>query len=268
MKTETTVKTMLVAVTMLVIVAGPAVGQGYTSDWTSVEYRQAFDEVARNYGAVEYATYTFMVEFGRAPESLQELLDTGHLNVQMSNPYTGGPVVSLEPEDVPDGDLAGNILALARDEGRESRLEAYYVRQGPPPTVHSMVKRIYIYTSSIDHAYLFENDLPRDEQFTAVYCRQAIDALESFQQKIGESPADFEDMYQRGDVNVHYINPVTGELAVSSEELSAGDFMYRKVGDEGYTLIGWGREQPVFFASTDDAESEEFYRQWPELGET
>jgi hypothetical protein len=235
--------------------------------WSEQQFRDAFDEIARNFGAVEYSTYTFMIEFGRSPHSLDELRTSGHLNVVMANPYTGGDVLSLTREDYPDGDLAGNIFVHDRDEGRETHVEVWYFRYNDPGTLHSMVKRIWIYDSEPDREYLFGNDLPRDEQFTAVYCRQAIDALESFQQKVGESPESFDDMYQRGDVNVHYINPVTGELAVSSEELSAGDFMYRKVCDEGYTLIGWGRERPVFFATTDPEEELRFYAQYPELME-
>jgi hypothetical protein len=266
MKTLTHLLYLTILPVMIVFpLSQAAYSQGHTHDWTDQDFRQAFDEVARNYGAVEYATYTFMVEFARAPYSMQELIDTGHLNVIMTNPYTGEDVISLTPEDFPDGDHAGNIYLTDRDEGHEAHIEAYYVRNGTPPMVHSMLKRIYLYTSSIDHAYFFENDLPRDEQMTAVYCRQAVDALESIQQKIGKSPDDFEDMYIRGDVNVHYVNPVTGELAVSSEELSAGDFSYKKIGDEGYMLIGWGRERPVFFATTDDAESDAFYAEWPEL---
>jgi hypothetical protein len=66
-------------------------------------------------------------------------------------------------------------------------------------------------------------------------------------------------------VNVHYYNPVTGNLVASSEELSAGNYMYRKVGEKGYTLIGWGREEPVFFATTDDTEEMNFYAEWVDL---
>jgi hypothetical protein len=183
----------------------------------------------------------------------------------MKNPYTGGDVKSLTKADIPDGVLMGNLLVFDRDLGREAREEAYYVRKGKPATVHSMIKRIWIYHSSLDHSIFFENDLPRDEQMTAVYCRQALDALESFQQKIGSSPVDFDDEYKRGDVNVRYVNPITKEQVKSSEKLSAGDYYYKKIGDEGYMLIGWGRERPVFFACTDDAASAEFYKQWPGL---
>jgi hypothetical protein len=250
---------------ILALIQVPLLAVSYSSNWTDAQYRAAFDETARNFGAAEYATYTFMTEFGRSPHNLKELIDTGHLNVLMTNPYTGGEVLSLEPEDYPNGHLAGNMLIADRDEGKETHIEAYYVRKDREPMVHSMIKRIYLYTSSVDHAYLFENDLPRDEQFTAVYCMQAIDALESFQQKIGKSPDSFEDMYTRGDVNVHYINPVTGDLAVSTEDISAGDFFYGKIGDEGYELVGWGRDRPVFFATTDEATETAFYLKWPQL---
>ena len=258
-------KLILLVCLVATFVASSAFGMRYSRDWTQEEYDAAFDEVARNFGAVEYATYTFMVEFSRAPDSLDELRQTGHLNVLMSNPYTGGEVRSLTRADFPDGDLAGNIFVADRDEGREAHIQAFYVRNTNPPTVRSMIKRVYLYQSEVDHRYMFENDLPRDEQMVVAYCLQAIDALESFRQKVGESPKDFEDMYVRGDVNVHYINPITGELVVSSQELSAGNYFYRKIGDEGYLLIGWGRTRPVFFATTDESEEEKFYQTWPEL---
>jgi len=253
---------------VLMILIVPLYAQSQYSTWTREQLGAGFDEVARNYGATEYAIYTFMVEFGRAPQSLDELRETGHLNVIMTNPYTGGEVESLTVEDYPDGDLIGNILVSNKlNNGREARVETWFLRpQGRHTLIsRSMVKRIALYESEIDHGYFFENDLPRDEQFTAIYCSQAMDALESFAQKKGRSPDDFEDMYDNGDVNVHYVNPVTGELAVSSEELSPGDFCYRKIGDDGYTMIGWGRERPVFFATTDADEEMNFYAQWPEL---
>lgn len=238
--------------------------------WNDEQFAAAFDEVARNFGAIEYASYTFMVEFGRHPESLQELRETGHLNVEMTNPYYESGVVDLTEEDIPDGHLAGNIFMRVESGGYIVFIEAYYVRSnGEYPTVHSMIKQITLYQSEIDHAYLFEQDIPRDEQFTAVYCRQAVDAIESFLQRKGRSPDDFIDMYDHGDVNVRYFNPVTGEMAVSSEEMSAGDFYYKKVGDETYTLIGWGREEPVFFATTDESEEIWFYETYfPEEVET
>ena len=51
----------------------PTVSRADVSTWTEEEFDFAFDEVARNYGAAEYAIYTFMVEYGRSPESIDEL---------------------------------------------------------------------------------------------------------------------------------------------------------------------------------------------------
>jgi len=259
----------LAAFSFLLLLCATAYAQHGSHDWTEGELGAAFDEVARNYGAAEYATYTFMVEFGRAPNSLDELRDSGHLNVLMANPYTGGEVKSLGPSDYPDGDLAGNIWVSARDEGREAHIEAWYVRRDDRRglVVRSMVKRIYIYQSEIDYDYFFGNDLPRDEQMVAVYCSQAIDAIDSFVQKKGGTPEDFDDMYENGDVNVHYINPVTGELVTSAPDLSAGNFYYEKIGEEGFELIGWGRERPVFYGCTDEEAASRFYMAWPELME-
>ena len=256
-----------IALSIVMLAATMFCTAGSVRDWNDKQLRNAFDDVARNYGATEYATYTFMVEFGRAPESLQELRDSGHLNVLMANPYTCGEVVSLERKDLPDGNLMGNIFVASRDGGREAHEQAYYVRKGPPAVVRSMVKRIYIYHSSIDRMLFDQKDIPRDEQMVAVYCRQAMDALEGFQQKCGGSPIDFEDMFRRGDVNVHYVNPVTGNKARSRDRLSAGDFYYRKIDDEGYLLVGWGRKRPVFIACTDDTVSKEFFKSWPGLEE-
>ena len=237
------------------------------SKWSKEQFSSAFDEVARNYGAVEYATYTYMVEFGQAPPSLDALRESGHLNVVMANPYTGSDVLSLVNEDFPDGDLVGNVLVTNnRNDGREAHLEAWFLRIDEEAVVQrSMVTRIALYQSELDHALFFENELPRDEQLTAIYCAQAVDAIESFQQKIGESPENFEDMYTRGDVNVHYINPITGELVESSEELSPGDYYYEKLGEEDFILIGWGRERPVFFGTTSTEAEEQFALDWPGL---
>lgn len=250
---------------LLLLLCMPVFAQDARRSWTDEELSGAFDEVARNLGAVEYATYTFMVEFGRAPESLDELRDSGHLNVLMANPYTGGEVVSLTMEDYPDGDLAGNILIVSQDEDREAHVEAWYVRSGEEPRIYyvrSMVKGIWLYQSEIDYNYFFDNDNPRDEQMVAVYCRQAVDAIDSYVQRNGETPGDFMQMYENGDVNVLYINPISNELAESVDDISPGDFFYEKIGEDGYVLIGWGRELPVFFATTDDETEVEFYLEW------
>ena len=263
--TQKTLLAVAVSIWILLGATSPAGSVLELDNWTDDQFRAAFDETARNYGAVEYATYTFMVEFGRPPHSLDELRESGHLNVLMTNPYTGGEIFSLTLEDYPDGDLAGNIFVLDRKEGTEAHLEIWFIRPGDTSIVRSMVKVIYIYQSEPDRAYLFQEDLPRDEQFVAVYCRQSIDALESFEQRNGRTPEDFDDMYENGDVNVHYINPINNELAVSTGESSPGDFMYRKIGEEGFTIIGWGRERPVFFATTETSEEEWFYSLYPEL---
>ena len=212
-------RTFFVVLSFILLFCIPIRAQDSTRAWTVDELGNAFDEVARNYGAAEYATYTFMVEFARAPDSLDELRESGHLNVLMTNPYMGGDVLSLEPEDYPDGDLAGNLLVSSGDDGYEVHLEAWYVRRDDSGElqVHSMVKRISLYQSEIDYEYFFDNDLPRDEQFVAVYCRQAIDAIDSFVQRNGRSPDSFDDMYWNGDVNVSYVNPVTGSQAVSAD---------------------------------------------------
>jgi hypothetical protein len=241
---------------------------GPVSDWNREQISSAFDEVARYYGAIEYSVFTFMVEFGRAPQSLDELRETGHLNIEMVNPYTGGEVKSLVPEDYPDGDLAGNVLVSnRRNAGREAHVEAWFLRREEDNTliIRSMVVRIALYESEVDWDYFFANELPRDEQFVAVYCTQATDAIDSFIQRNGSTPEDFVDMYDNGDVNVHYFNPITGELVVDSETLSAGNYHYEKIGEDGYVIIGWGREEPVFFATTDDDAEAAFYAEYPEL---
>jgi hypothetical protein len=270
MKTGQITNMLLAGLSIFLFLAIPYSAIAGPSEWTDEQFGLAFDEVARNYGAAEYATYTFMVEFGRSPESLDELRESGHLNVQMTNPYTGGEVKNLTEADYPDGDTAGNLwLSSPQENGEETHLEAWFLRKEDDGTimVRSMVKRIFIYQSEVDYNYFFNNDLPRDEQFVAVYCSQAIDAFESFEQRQGRSAENFDDMYENGDVNVHYINPITGVLTVSSEGLSPGDFYYEKIGEDGYYFIGWGRERPVFFACTDEDRAVEFYLEWPELVE-
>jgi hypothetical protein len=165
--------------------------------------------------------------------------------------------------------LIGNIQISTHAEGMEVWVDAWYLRRDSQDDMfsRSMQKRISLYTSSVDYEYFFENDLTREEQFTAVYCSQAIDAIESFMQRNGRSPDHFIDMYDNGDVNTRYVNPVTDSLATSTGDLSPGDFLYRKIGEDGYTLIGWGFEEPVFFATTDEIEEMHFYVEWAEMVE-
>lgn len=267
MKAKSGVLGLISILALLVYFGAPSSACGNPSDWTSEQLLAAFDEVARNYGAIEYATYTYMTEFSAAPKNIDELRESGHLNVQMTNPYTGGEVLALVRTDNPEGDILGNVGMSIHDDGREVRVETWFLRRDDTDTMYqrSMLKRMSVRVNTVDRGYFFENENPRDEQMVAVYCKQAIDAIESFIQRNGRTPEDFVDMYNNGDVNVHYINPVTGELMMPSDDLSAGDYTYRKIGEEGYTLIGWGREEPVFFATTDENEELAFYVEWPQL---
>jgi hypothetical protein len=59
-------KLYLAVLTIGVLVVAAVCSGASVRDWNDKQLRDAFDEVARNYGACEYATYTFMVEFGPA----------------------------------------------------------------------------------------------------------------------------------------------------------------------------------------------------------
>ncbi|MFH1515465.1 MAG: hypothetical protein ABIG42_08400, partial [bacterium] len=71
-------------------------------EFSREELKQAFDVVAQNFGALQFAYYTFTLEFERPPNDINELKDSGHLRVQLINPYyKDKPVVLGAATDKP-----------------------------------------------------------------------------------------------------------------------------------------------------------------------
>jgi hypothetical protein len=208
------------------------------------EFDETFDTIARNFGAVEGAYYTFTLEFERIPVSIQEMEDTGHLRVAWENPYTGEPVMQTDKKN--PGDLSWEL----DDEDPLISTSAYYIDWNDNRMVRWMTKSIWIYTQEELKEWIFEDGAPREEQLVRVYCLQLEDALETYKQRFGTYPDTYEDL-TAGDVNVTYINPITSELVKPSKELSQGDFWYKKIDDRHFAIVGWGYDEPVYFVSND-----------------
>jgi hypothetical protein len=208
------------------------------------EFDRIFNEVARNFGAVEAAFYTFGVEFERVPGSLQEMIDTGHLRVKWANPYTGEPV--QQTHDKTPGDISWQIA----EDDPYIVTSAFYTDLRDSTVTRWMTKTIWIYTHEELRKWVFGDDAPREEKLVRVYCLQFEDAIESFRQRFGRLPETHEELAE-GDVNVAYINPITAEVVKNSEQLSPGDFWYRKLDDDHFAIVGWGNDEPVYFLSND-----------------
>ena len=230
---------------MSVLLLGCTAFAGSKYTYTDREqFDETFNTVARNFGAVEGAYYTYTLEFERVPETIQEMVDTGHLQVDWNNPYTGDPVRQTS-EKAP-----GDLSWVPGDEDPVVEISAYYIDYNDTKMVRWMTKTIWIYTHKELHKWIFEDGAPREEQLVRVYCLQFEDALTSYKQRFGEFPDTYDEL-AKGDVNVAYLNPITSELVRNSRELSPGDIWYRKIDDEHFAIVGWGHDEPVYFFSND-----------------
>lgn len=237
------------AVVLIFIMGISCTADGKYTYADRAEFDETFNTVARNFGAVEGAYYTFTLEFERVPESLQEMADTGHLRVEWENPYTGEPVHQT------DNQHPGDVSWELDDEDPIITTSAYFIDWNDTTMVRWMTKSIWIYTHEELHKWVFEDGALREEQLVRVYCLQLEDALETYKQRFGKYPGTYEEL-AKGDVNVAYINPMTSERVVNSNDISPGDFWYRKIDDNHYAIVGWGFKEPVYFFSNDRTMSE------------
>ena len=235
------------------------------------ELKRAFDVIIQNYGALEFAYYTFTLEFERPPANFTELKNSGHLTVLMKDPYTDGDVKVVD--SMPNG-KAGNLL-YNKNSKNSAEFACFYANPNNPKNMRWLHSDIKIYTHEALHEAVFNDKASREEKLTRVYLLQLDDAVESFRQKIGRMPESVKEMAEKGDVNVSYINPFTGELAKQSEILSPGDYFYRRFTkkamhqepkrqpdgklimqdvereEDFYEVIGWGKTEPVYYFSND-----------------
>ena len=208
------------------------------------EFDEIFNEVARNFGAVESAYYTFTLEFNGIPANIQEMIDTGHLSVKLKNPYTGKLVNQTYTKEV--GDLSWMIV----NDAEAISTSAYYLDWSDHTNTRWMTKTIWPYRNPEFREVIFSEDVTREEQLVRVYCIQLEDALEGYIQRFGELPETYEEL-QSGDFNVLYANPITGKQVENSDKLDPGNFWYTKITKKLYYIVGWGEKEPVYFISND-----------------
>jgi hypothetical protein len=238
------------------------------------DFDRIFDEVSRNFGAVEASYYTYTMEFERVPQSLQDMIDTGHLRVKWTNPYTGETVKQTYDREI--GDISWEVL----DNGEYIAMTTFFISWNNMDETRWMKRGIWPYTQEELKKWVFNNDVTREEQLVRVYCLQLEDALESYELRFGYMPESYEDL-AKADVNVAYINPITGEVVKNSPELSPGDFWYEKivayvnlatgevvkgspefnpggkwVDASLFSIVGWGLNEPVYFMSNDRTREE------------
>jgi hypothetical protein len=231
----------VLAILLLPVVACANAGYKYKD---RADFDRIFDEIARNFGAVEGAYYTYTLEFEKVPTSLQEMIDTGHLRVIWTNPYTGKPVQQSE------GNVPGDITWVVEEDGDYISTATSYISWNNPNEIRWMKKSIWPYTHEELHKWVFGDDASREEKLVRVYCLQMEDAIDSFEQRFGRMPNSYEEL-GKGDVNVAYINPFTGKQVKDSGDLSPGDFRYERIDDKHFSIVGWGKTKPVYFMSND-----------------
>lgn len=261
------------------------------SEFTREELKDGFDIVAQNFGALQFAYYTFTLEFKRPPNDIQELSDSGHFMVQLHNPYSNKDVYlgALTDKPVPAG------LYYSKADDYTGIFAVYYIDPNKPARMRSLKSRVTIFTHEALQEMVFGDDASREEKLTRVYLVQLNDAIDSFEQRYGRLPKSLDEMSKIGDVNVSYINPFTKKLVKNTETLSPGDYIYRmftkddgeeseNIGDDSerkfmydrfdtvmkratskndenlhswdieeyYEVVGWGKEEPIYYFSTDE----------------
>ena len=261
------------------------------SEFTRDELKRGFDIVAQNFGALQFAYYTFTLEFERPPNDIQELTDSGHFMVKLKNPYSDKDVYlgAINDKPYPAG------LYYSKFDELSGEFAAFFINPNKPSKLRSLKSRVTIFTHEALKEMVFGDDASREEQLTKIYLIQLNDAIDSFEQRYGRLPKSLDEMSEIGDVNVSYINPFTKKPVKNTDKLSAGDYMYRKFtkgedeksetntgsdsdekfmydrfktvvkrstpkniddndlsdDDEYYEVIGWGKEEPVYYFSTD-----------------
>jgi hypothetical protein len=267
----------------LFVVFSTFCGAAETKKLDREQLKSAFDVVAQNLGALEYAYYTFTLEFERTPENIDEMISTGHLRVEMGNPYSKDPVHLGTIGETP---IPG-ALYYKKESKTAAQFVCHFIDPNAPDRTRWLQRRIVMFTHQELKKAVFGDNASRNEKLTRVYLLQMGDALDSFEQRYGKFPASWAEMSKIGDVNVKYLNPMTGKLVKQTDKFSPGDFLYRtyakgetrKVpykkpdGTRGYTeqlceeyyyeLVGWGEKEPVYYYSN-DPDKENF--EW--VGET
>ena len=242
-------RTLLLTVVLLLVIPMVACAESPATYKDRADFDRIFDEVARNFGAVEAAYYTYTMEYEKVPNSLEDMIYSGHLRVEWTNPYTGKPVKQTTTKEI--GDIAWEVM----DNGDYIGTTTYYVPWNYPDDTRWMRKDIWPYTQQELKKWVFADDVTREEQLVRVYCLQFEDALESYEIRFGSMPDSYEDL-AKGDVNVAYINPITGKIVKNSPDLSPGDFWYEKIDEKHFAIVGWGLTAPVYFMSNDRTRDE------------
>ena len=278
----------LVICFLILLVSNPAVAS--KKKFSRDELKHGFDVVAQNFGALQYAYYTFSLEFERPPNDINELKSSGHFRVKLINPYSKNKPVVLGA--ITDRPIAA-ALYYSKSGEKWGDFLTYFINPNKPDLLRSLVISSSIFTHEELHKSVFGDDASREEQLTRVYLLQLNDAIDSFEQRYGRMPDSLDEMAEIGDVNVNYINPFTDKLVKNKSRLSPGDYMYRRitsvnknaentetgkkryslqrkygnvlkktppknddhddsaVDEDFYEVIGWGETAPIYYYSND-----------------
>ncbi|MCD6218376.1 hypothetical protein J7L05_11050 [bacterium] len=216
--------TGLLVIAFLMISATCAVATE-KKEFTRDELKRGFDIVAQNFGALQFAYYTFTMEFERPPDDIHELKESGHLCVKLINPYSDNEDVHLGA--INEKPRAAGLY-YSKSDDTSGEFAAYFINPNKPDKIRSLNSVVVIFTHEALHEMVFGDDASREEQLTRIYLLQLNDAIDSFEQRYGEIPESLEIMAEKGDVNVNYINPFTKKPVKNTDKLSPGDYMYRK----------------------------------------
>lgn len=216
--------------------------------------KEMFTAVARNLGAFESAYYTYTLEFGEVPPTVQAMRDTGHIRVPLDNPYTELPMEFPDAESIAVAIQSGHAIAgdiWYRPDAVEGQvgMAGLFLDPNEPMKTKWMRRDIIKYVNEADRRTIFEQGDSREAELTRVGMEQFVHAIGDFEVRFGKMPLDYAELAS-GDTGVAFENAYRpGELIKESATLSPGDFHYVRIDDDNYDLIGWGETGPVYYYS-------------------
>jgi hypothetical protein len=185
---------------------------------------------------ISAAILSYRSEYLVFPLDLGELEVSGHLLVNIFNPYTGLPVkniiddLSVRPGDIRyeySGPDQAGVLSYLADGSVERRA-------------------IDLYSGDdFDMLYRLTAELGAEDRHVCIYIFQLSHVINEYYHAYGILPDKVPQIESKLFASVSFMNPFTREpvkQVLNPLEKSRGDYFYYKAADDQYILIGYGKD--------------------------
>jgi len=199
-----------------------------------------------NYSAM---LLSYRSEYGRFPTSIAALRESPHFTIHPVNPYTSDPIAGVDspsPGDITFEYIDSNSVVLMT-----------YIRAGVQIDV--VRREISVPPSSAyDLLYRQTAGLSENDKQVARYVFQISLVLNEYFNEHGDLPYSVPQCEAEGFAYVSFPNPYTSHDAQQADSLAniqPGDYIYHRISDTAYYLVGYGGSgERVLSVSRDFAE--------------